>query len=62
MQCIVLTKEVCCILAFQVTSEALSSIAYLLKLEVLTMAGCPLVDDVGLRFLEKGCPSLKVKE
>lgn len=46
----------------KVTSEALSSIAYLLKLEVLTMAGCPLVDDVGLRFLEKGCPSLKVKE
>jgi hypothetical protein len=24
------------------------------------MAGCYLVDDVGLRFLEKGCPLLKV--
>lgn len=24
------------------------------------MVGCYLVDDIGLRFLEKGCPLLKV--
>ncbi|KAI5424460.1 hypothetical protein KIW84_030593 [Lathyrus oleraceus] len=42
-----------------VTSESLRSIASLLKLEVFIMVGCDLVDDVGLRFLEKGCPLLK---
>ncbi|KAL2661272.1 hypothetical protein AAZV13_03G191900 [Glycine max] len=42
-----------------VTSESLRSIASLLKLEVFVMVGCSLVDDVGLRFLEKGCPLLK---
>lgn len=24
------------------------------------MVGCPCVDDIGLRFLENGCPLLKV--
>ncbi|XP_027188211.1 F-box/LRR-repeat protein 3 isoform X2 [Cicer arietinum] len=43
----------------KITSESLRSIASLLKLEVFIMVGCYLVDDVGLRFLEKGCPLLK---
>ncbi|KAJ1380876.1 Leucine-rich repeat [Sesbania bispinosa] len=43
----------------KVTSESLRSIASLLKLEVFIMVGCDLVDDAGLRFLEKGCPQLK---
>ncbi|XP_052118485.1 F-box/LRR-repeat protein 3 isoform X2 [Arachis duranensis] len=43
----------------EVTSESLRSIASLLYLEVLVMVGCSLVDDVGLRYLENGCPLLK---
>ncbi|XP_072075377.1 F-box/LRR-repeat protein 3 isoform X4 [Arachis hypogaea] len=42
-----------------VTSKSLRSIASLLNLEVLVMVGCSLVDDVGLRYLENGCPLLK---
>lgn len=44
----------------KITSESLRSIASLPKLEVLLMAGCPLIDDYGLQFLENGCPSLQV--
>ncbi|MBA0788798.1 hypothetical protein Gotri_006745 [Gossypium trilobum] len=43
-----------------VTNESLHSIASLLKLEVLGLMACPLIDDVGLQFIERGCPSLKV--
>lgn len=42
------------------TSESVRSIASLPKLEVLTMMGCSLVGDVGLQFLENGCPLLQV--
>lgn len=42
------------------TNESLRTIATLQKLEVLAMVGCPLVDDVGLQFLENGCPLLQV--
>jgi F-box/leucine-rich repeat protein 2/20 len=44
----------------QVTSESLRSIASLPKLEDLAMVGCPFVNDVGLQFLENGCPLLQV--
>ncbi|KAE8678111.1 F-box/LRR-repeat protein 3-like isoform X2 [Hibiscus syriacus] len=43
-----------------VTNESLHSIASLLKLEVLGLMACPLIDDVGLQFIEHGCPLLKV--
>ena len=42
------------------TSDWLRSIAALSKLEDLAMVGCPLVNDVGLQFLENGCPLLQV--
>ena len=42
------------------TNESLHSIASLLKLEVLGLMACPLIDDVGLQFIERGCPLLKV--
>jgi F-box/leucine-rich repeat protein 2/20 len=44
----------------QVTSDSLRSIAALPKLEDLAMVGCPFVNDVGLQFLENGCPLLQV--
>ncbi|KAF5740022.1 F-box/LRR-repeat protein 3-like isoform X1 [Tripterygium wilfordii] len=44
----------------KVTNESLCSIASLPKLEVLTMVGCPLVDDTGLQYLENGCPLLQM--
>lgn len=31
------------------------------RLEILQMVGCGSVDDVGLRFIANGCPSLKVR-
>ncbi|GAV84087.1 LOW QUALITY PROTEIN: LRR_6 domain-containing protein [Cephalotus follicularis] len=43
----------------KVTNKSLYSVALLPKLESLAMVGCPLVDDVGLRFLENGCPLLQ---
>lgn len=42
------------------TNESLRAVASLPKLEVLIMVGCLSVDDVGLQYLEHGCPSLKV--
>lgn len=42
------------------TSESLRSIASLPKLEVLAMVSCPLVDDLGVQFLENACPLLQV--
>lgn len=42
------------------TNESLRSIASLPKLEVLVLAGCLSIDDVGLQYLEHGCPFLKV--
>lgn len=42
------------------TNESLRSIASLLKLEVLSLIACLLIDDVGLQFIEHGCPLLKV--
>lgn len=42
------------------TNESLRSISSLPKLEILVMVGCLSVDDVGLQYLEHGCPSLKV--
>lgn len=44
----------------QLTNDSFCSIAPLAKLESLVMVGCPCVDDTGLRFLESGCPLLKV--
>ncbi|XP_022969433.1 F-box/LRR-repeat protein 3 isoform X1 [Cucurbita maxima] len=43
----------------KVTNESLRAVASLPKLEVLIMVGCLSVDDVGLQYLEHGCPSLK---
>ncbi|KAJ6995940.1 hypothetical protein D5086_009786 [Populus alba] len=43
----------------KVTNESLRSIASLPKLEDLAMVGCPFVNDVGLQFLENGCPLLQ---
>ncbi|KAJ6762635.1 hypothetical protein OIU79_023384 [Salix purpurea] len=43
----------------KVTSDWLRSIAALSKLEDLAMVGCSLVNDVGLQFLENGCPLLQ---
>ncbi|KAJ6974237.1 F-box/LRR-repeat protein 3 isoform X1 [Populus alba] len=43
----------------KVTSDSLRSIAALPKLEDLAMVGCPLVNVVGLQFLENGCPLLQ---
>lgn len=42
------------------TSESLRSISRMEKLEVLTMTGCSLVDDVGMQYIGNGCPSLQV--
>ncbi|XP_021283032.1 F-box/LRR-repeat protein 3, partial [Herrania umbratica] len=47
---------------FFVTNESLHSIASLLKLEVLGLVACPLIDDAGLQFIGHGCPLLKVIE
>ena len=41
------------------TNESLYSIASLLKLEVLGLMACPLIADVGLQFIERGCPFSK---
>ncbi|KAI9072954.1 hypothetical protein K1719_045083 [Acacia pycnantha] len=54
-----LDLEILDISYLKLTSESLKSIASLPKLELLVMVGCSFVDDVGLRFLEKGCPHLK---
>ncbi|KAL5783857.1 hypothetical protein ACOSP7_008886 [Xanthoceras sorbifolium] len=43
----------------KVTSDSICSIATLPILENLAMIGCPLVDDVGLQYLENGCPLLQ---
>ncbi|KAJ8772019.1 hypothetical protein K2173_027196 [Erythroxylum novogranatense] len=43
----------------KVTNQSLRSIATLSKLEVLAMVGCPLVDNLGLQFLENGIPLLQ---
>ncbi|CAF2036211.1 BnaA09g03940D [Brassica napus] len=43
----------------KITNDSIRSIALLLKLEVLEMVNCPLVDDDGLQYLENGCPSLQ---
>lgn len=45
---------------FQVTSVSLHSISSMEKLELLAMVGCGIVDDEGLHYLGKGCPSLQV--
>jgi F-box/leucine-rich repeat protein 2/20 len=44
----------------QITNDSIRSIALLVKLEVLDMVSCPLIDDGGLQFLENGSPSLQV--
>lgn len=44
----------------QITNDSVRSIALLPKLQVLDMVSCPLVDDVGLQYLENGSPSLQV--
>ncbi|KAK0600235.1 hypothetical protein LWI29_012931 [Acer saccharum] len=44
----------------KVTSDSIYSIATLPLLEELAMVACPIVDDVGLQFLENGCPLLQV--
>ncbi|XAR48727.1 hypothetical protein NMG60_11031638 [Bertholletia excelsa] len=38
----------------------LLDISHLKKLEVLEMMGCGSVDDAGLGFVGKGCPSLQI--
>lgn len=45
---------------FQVTSMSLRSISNMEKLEHLAMVGCGIVDNEGLHYLGKGCPSLQV--
>ncbi|MCD7446454.1 hypothetical protein HAX54_007767 [Datura stramonium] len=44
----------------KVTSVSLRSISIMEKLELLAMVGCSIVDDEGLHYLGKGCPSLQV--
>lgn len=56
---LMILRNFVCVLV-QLTNDSLCSIATLAKLESLVMVGCPCVDDVGLRFLENGCPLLKV--
>lgn len=48
------------LILIQITNDSIRSIALLLKLEVLDMVSCPLIDDAGLQFLENGSPSLQV--
>ncbi|KAJ4900653.1 F-box family protein [Raphanus sativus] len=43
----------------KITNDSVRSIALLPKLQVLDMVSCPLVDDVGLQYLENGSPSLQ---
>ncbi|KAK6915626.1 Leucine-rich repeat [Dillenia turbinata] len=43
-----------------VTNRSLFSIASLGKLKSLSMVGCSLLDDVGMKYLGRGCPLLQV--
>lgn len=47
---------------FKVTSESLLAVGRMERLEVLAMVGCSLVNDIGLHYLGKGCPSLQVSD